>query len=185
MIAVIAIVAGAALGLAIALYRQLAILTARLDTAEHALNSLRQREADDPPALEAPKVLEGLRIALQVTQDHAHPVFANLLKDLLLKQDVAEVTFQTQSVDDWRTTKTADILISGSLTCNGYAEVYYQAEFTCYSASETICTLIERPPGGDRPENLALELTTELGDSLAKAIQRDERRRAIGELRGN
>lgn len=135
---------------------------------------------------EAAKPLEGLRIALAVKQDHPHPVFANLLKEHLLRQDVSDVSFT--SVSDFAAWKEsdlrADILIAGSLTCNGYAEVYYQAEFSCYTANEPICTVIERPPGGDRPENLAMELVTKMGLKLDELLTRNERRRAIGELRG-
>jgi len=75
-----------------------------------------------------------------------------------------------------------DIFISGTLTCNGYAEVYYQAEFTCFASGEAICTIIERPPGGDRPENLAMELVTKLSSKLDEFVRRNERRRAIDEL---
>jgi hypothetical protein len=124
--------------------------------------------------LETPSSLVGLRIALDVTQDHPHPLFANLLKEQLLRQDVADVTFDLNSE--------ADIFITGAITCNGYAEVYYQAEFTCSTLTEPICTLSERPPGGDRPANLAIELVAKLNAQLTTLITRQERRRAIREL---
>ncbi len=128
-------------------------------------------------------------MAIAVTQDHPHRVFENLLKDHLTRLDVAEVSvIWSRSGDNpGRAARQdgrlhADILIVGEMTCNGYAEVYYQAEFSCYTARETVCTLMERPPGGDRPENLAIEIVTKLSTKLEDLIRRNERRRAIGEL---
>ncbi len=78
----------------------------------------------------------------------------------------------------------ADLLVAGILKCNGYAEVYYEAEITCYSRHEAVCTLIERPPGGDRPGNLAIEVVATLNAKLDALFRRSERARAISELRG-
>lgn len=142
----------------------------------------------EPPSL--PEVrqspLEGLRIALAITQDHAHPIFANLLKEHLLTEDVTEIAMLSPSEmaalkQDWN--DGPDILISGDIVCNGYAEIYYQADLVCSTPHQAICTLIERPPHGDRPSNLCLELVKRLSVELEKLMTRNERRLAIRELR--
>lgn len=185
MIFALWLLSGVSLALVLILHRRVSQLNERLDAAERAIGD--QREIpEEPPALEGRRVLEGLRIGLAIAQDHVYPAFANLLKEQLLKQDVADVLFLPSSctTDEWRASGKADLLIAGAITCNGYVEVYYQADLTCYSTTETVCTLIERPPGGDRPENLAMEVVTKLSDTLDKVLKRDERRRAIGELHG-
>lgn len=149
------------------------------------LSQLGERSAAFPPetseasALPEPdRPLQGLRIALAITQDHAHPVFANLLKERLLLEDVAEITMaDSEDVD-------ADIVIKGEIVGNGYTDIYYQAEFTCNGKVQPICTLIERPPHGDRPSNLAIELVTRLKNELSKLASRTERSQAIRELLG-
>ena len=166
------------------------VLQQRLDGVErNGLVSISRQ----PSGLELPepaKALEGLRIAVEISQDHAHPVFADLLKEQLMKEEVAEVRLLMSGegksqLDRLKGGKPDfDILITGGLTCNGYAEVYYQAEFACYTANELICTLIERPPGGDRPSNLAIELITKLSSKLDDLERRSERRQALYELRG-
>jgi len=187
-VALAALVAIVSLGLSLRLYQRVLALERRVASAER-LNTVVAPDDFMATVLEAPKPLAGLRIAIAVTQDHAHPVFATLLRDQLLGADVAEVIVLPESdggglVEQWRAGKRAEhLLIAGSLTCNGYAEVYYQAEFTCYTATEAVCTVIERPPGGDRPENLARELVAKVGATLDGLTRRSERRRAIGELR--
>jgi hypothetical protein len=121
--------------------------------------------------------LQGLRIGLNVSQDHAHAAFVNLLKEMLLAEDVTDIVV-VNSGD----APNVDILIVGQLVCNGYAEVYYEAEFTCFIGNEPFCSLVERPPHGDRPSNLALELVKRLKCELDKVISRGERRRALREL---
>ena len=133
-------------------------------------------EAGSPqpvPLLEEPSPLEGLRIALAVTQDHPHPIFEEMLKEQLLGEDVSEVRSlsspeATTLPAGWPSSAEGpDILIQGALTCNGYAEVYYEADFTCSTSSQAICRLIARLKG-----------------ELTKQTNRDERRLAIRELKG-
>jgi hypothetical protein len=125
-----------------------------------------------------PRPLEGLRIAVNIRQDHPSPVFANLLKEELLLEDVAEVSFL--ATPDWQ--DSADVLIRGNVLCNGYSEIYYQAEIECLGANETICAITEKPAHGDRPMNLAIEVVSRLKFELEKLVSRSERRRAIREL---
>jgi hypothetical protein len=126
------------------------------------------------PQLPLPTPLAGLRIAIDVSQDNPHPIVANLLRDQLLGED-AEIVDREE----------ADIVISGSVVCNGYAEIYYQAELTCRTQLETICAVSQKPPHGDRPANLAIELIAKLKSELESLVSRSERRRALRELRGD
>src|SRR5579862_7607367 len=137
----------------------------------------------EPPS----RPLQGLRVALAITQDHPHPVFATLLKEQLLSEDVTDIAFldtvEANALQaDWK--NGPDILIAGDVVCNGYAEIYYTADFTCSTAVQPICTLIEKPPHGDRPSNLAIDLVARLKTEIEKLVSRDDRRRAIRELTG-
>lgn len=118
--------------------------------------------------------LEGLSISLDVQQDHPHPLFANFVAELLQKEDVARVSLTPD--------EGADIQVVGHLTCNGYSDIYYEAEFECSSRGRAICVVIERPPHGDRPANLALELVSKLKVALRRSSERIDRQRAIQEL---
>ncbi len=123
------------------------------------------------PVLDAPSPLEGLRVSVSIRQDYSLPLVENLLKELLQKEDA-------------NLTGPPELVIEGDVTCNGYAEVYYTAELTCLFRGDPICNLIERPPHGDRPLNLAIELVTRLKTELAKDAERRDRRQAISELQG-
>jgi len=174
MVEVIAcIVAAGGLGLSL-------ILALRLQRVEGRLRELEAYRPPLPVPEAAPtRYLEGLRIAVAVSQDHPHPVFANLLKEQLLREDAAEVVLLAAPSDGF------DVLITGTLTCNGYAEIYYQADLACQWAGAPLCSLVERPPHGDRPVNLAIELTTKVKREIEKLTSRSERRDAIRELRGD
>lgn len=169
------VVALAGLAVSLALAAKVQRLEARLRIAEQS--------PAPAPALPEPmpeRPLERLRIALSIEQDHSHPVFANLLKEQLLTEDVDSIVLlPTGAAPDWNAT---DILISGKLTCNGYAEIFYETDLTCFSPVEPICTVVQRPPHGDRPVNLAVELVAKLKVELEKLDSRIERRRALREL---
>lgn len=119
-------------------------------------------------------VLQGLRVAIDLQQDHAHPVFAELLRDTLLGRDVAEVILGRSD--------TCVCVIDGHVTCHGYTDVYFEADLTCTAPSGVVCTLIEKPPSGDRQENLALEIVSRMVKELEKSERRGERRAALSEL---
>ena len=166
------------------------ILAMRIMKIERQLASLSTqpiRSALEAPS-EAGRPLAGLRIALAVKQDYPHPIFETLVKELLLSEDVAEVQIMTlDEAEALRSTWTPnsagpELLICGEMVGNGYAEVYYRADFTCWAPDQAICTVLERPPNGDRPSNYAKELVTRLKGDLQKFVERDERRRAIREL---
>lgn len=188
IVSVVAVlIAVASLGMSLALLQRVQALSLQLDAARRT----QAGEDRDAPVLKAPAVrpLEGLRVILAVSQDHPHPVFAGLLKERLLREDIASVEefggSPADAVGAWNSRRLdADLLVAGGLTCNGYADVYYQAEFTCYSPADTVCRIAEKPTGGDRPENLALEIVSVLGSRLEELVQRNERRRAIAELHG-
>jgi hypothetical protein len=145
----------------------------QLERRAHPLPSL-------PTASDRVSALAGLRVGLVLTQDHPHAPFVDLLRQQLLLRDVSDVTVFPDAAS--ARASALDIVVEGALTCNGYAEVYYAAEFTCSTCGEAVCTLIERPPGGDRPSNLAMELVAKLDAKLTDMVSRNERRRAIREL---
>jgi hypothetical protein len=149
--------------------------------------------ASDPTRLAFPEPtpshLEGLSVVLSIKQDHTHPVFANMLTETLRKLDAEVSTISPDEFDDflerWGShADCGDLLISGNVTCNGYAEVYYRAEITCATRSETICTMVENPAAGDRQANLAKELVARIETEITKRLSRNERRLALRELRG-
>lgn len=123
------------------------------------------------PTLPSPSPLEGLKVALAIRQDHAHPVFTDLLAEALRQVDAEVVSGE------------GEIAISGSVACNGYSDVYYRAELTCATPSETLCTIIENPAAGDRQANLAGELIAKLEQEITKRLSRNERRLALRELK--
>ncbi|HWA84150.1 MAG TPA: hypothetical protein VG820_11975 [Fimbriimonadaceae bacterium] len=159
-----------------------AALAVRVRRLEEQLRSV-ERSAPTPVALPEPvsvHPLEGLRFALAISQDQAHAVFANLLKEHLLAEDAGEVALLAEGeTPDWGG---CDLFISGKVVCNGYAEIYYEADLTCHGPRGAICAVVERPPHGDRPVNLAVELIAKLKAELEKLERRDERRRALREL---
>lgn len=135
------------------------------------LQALERRLAERPVIRELPRheenPLAGVRVALDIHQDHPNAVFANLLKATLVAEDAL--------VGDGAA---ADVTIKGEIACNGYADVYYRAELTARTEDETLLTLSEKPPHGDRPANLALELVQRLKSEWTQR----ERRKALHEL---
>ena len=141
----------------------------RLRILTDRIRSLERRLEDKAPlsrgeaATQNP--LAGLRVALDIEQDHPHPVFATLLKEALHREGAF--------VDD-----AAQTVVQGILACNGYADVYYRAEFKVLAGPETLFTLTEKPPHGDRQENLAREVVARLKAEWVK----QERQGALREL---
>ena len=172
--------------IALTLCAGLAVRLMRLESQLKSLEGPSRQALVEPPS----RPLQGLRVAVGVTQDYAQPVFANLLRECLFGEDVTEVqllgTAEVASLhQSWREQGSGpDILIAGEVVCNGYSEIYYTAEFTCSTADQVICTLTEKPPHGDRPINLASDLVARLKTELEKLVSRDDRRRAIRELQG-
>jgi hypothetical protein len=161
------IVALCSLGVSAVLAFRFRALSDRLAAAERQLS---ERGAKSPVLAEVDRRCEGLRIALRVEQDHPHPIFVGLLKELFLREDAVLGTNEP------------DLLVTGRIVCNGYADVYYTAELTCLLREEPICVLIEKPPHGDRQENLARELVAKLTKELGKTVRRTERHAALREL---
>ena len=135
----------------------------------------RERSLDsrDAPSLAAPSKLAGLTFRLTISQDHPYPIFARLLKDELEKANAAVVELHADS----------DIQVEGSIHCNGYSDIYFQAELTASNAEGPFSVIIEKPPHGDRPENLAREIVSRIESDWSKQEDRRERGSAIRELR--
>ena len=182
MIEVVALVmAGLSLVVSLMVFAKVASLSNR-PLAIHASAALEPI----PSALEEalPSVLQGSKVGLSITQDHPHPVFVDCLKEALFKRDAADVILLgALDAADWKAGPEApDLLIQGSVVCNGYANVYYEADLTCSDREKAICRLIEKPPHGDRPSNLALELVSKIESEVKKLVRRGERGRAVREL---
>jgi hypothetical protein len=164
MIAIIALIASLiALAFAGAIWVRLNAIEARtpLPSASTAL------AFSEPPD----KPLEGLSVALRIKQDHPHPVFLNLLKEALLLED-ARLDADNPEIE-----------IAGTIVCNGYSDVYFTSELICSTPAGPFCEIIEKPPHGDRPENLAIETVARLKAEWRKMHSRAERGQALKELK--
>ena len=150
------------------------VLASRLRDLSDRVRSIESRPPPPQAALpKPPSPLDGLRVAIALTQDHPHPVFATLLKERLLGEG-AEIVPEAE----------ADVLVRGAVVCNGYADVYFTADLAAQTPGAPLFTLVEKPPHGDRQGNLALELVTRLKAEWEKRSTRDERRAALRELGG-
>ncbi|HTQ11330.1 MAG TPA: hypothetical protein VMI31_14790, partial [Fimbriimonadaceae bacterium] len=169
-------VAIAALAASAAMAARIRQLAARLEAAERALAE-RPNRADalegSRPALPESRPLEGLRVALAISQDHDHAPFVTLLKEQLFGEDVTDVSVlgpgeSAALLAYWPESGGPDLLIDGQILCNSYAEIYYEADLTCRTPSQALCTIVERPPHGDRPVNLAHDLIARIKNELEK-----------------
>ena len=161
------ILATLGLGTSAALAARLRALARRLETVERRAPGPSALRAEGKP-LSEPRPLHGLRVAVAVAQDHPHPIFANLLKEALAEEEALLVE------------READFAIQARLVGNGYADVYYEAEVSALGGKTPLFAFTERPPHGDRPENLAREVVARLREEARKR----ERRAALRELHG-
>jgi hypothetical protein len=144
-------------------------LAARVRVLEERQRQLESRPLQVLPEVAPEKPLAGMCLSIQIDQDHPHAPFVTQLKDLLEREDVTLV-------------EEGDSNIRGSVSCNRYADVYFSAEISCTVEGETVCTIIERPPHGDRQANLAKEVVHRLKREVVKQRTHDERRNALREL---
>ncbi len=163
MILLALLLAALSLGASLALAGRLRVLSERLTVLERRPSV---QEGLNP--LAAPSPLAGVRVALNVRQDYPNPVFVNLLKEALLREEAL--------LEEER----PDVRIAGEIVGNGYADVYYRADLAASVGDDVLFVLTERPPHGDRPANLALETGQRLKVEWAKR----ERQSALRELAG-
>jgi hypothetical protein len=147
------------------------VLSTRIRALEQRQQELESHPQASLPAPVEEKPLAGQTVRLQIEQDHPSAPFAALLRDQLAREDVAI------------TAENSDLEIRGSVRCNGYADIYFGADLTCYQGSHPICTVLERPPHGDRPLNLATDLIARLKREIQKSEEHSERHRALKELK--
>lgn len=161
------------LGFVIVAWALVASAAANRELARRVL-LLEQRPLPPPPEsrpqLAQFRPLEGMRVALVFDQDHPHRPFETLLREALFREDALVV----ESGETLR--------LEGRIVSNGYADVYFDAEIKAFANGVPALTLIERPPHGDRPGNLVLELIDRLNAELTKRQARDERQSALREL---
>jgi hypothetical protein len=157
-----------------------ALITARLIFVERRLSAAELRlralghESDRPRELPEPSSpLMGLRVQLAVVQDHPQAILAELIRQAMLREDVADVGYDLEQYD---------LKIEGRIVCNGYADVYYDANLACSTERAVLFTLVDKPATGDRPSNLAIQLVDRLKRELPARTSREERQQAIREL---
>jgi hypothetical protein len=137
-------------------------------------NALPMVSASDAKPFKPP--LEGLRISLEITQDHPRPVFAQLLKDRLTTEDAIP------SISPTAQDQKPDLIVRGTIKCNGYEEVFYEALLDCFSKEGLLLTLSDKPSQGGRQANLATTLVTRIKQELQQSTQRQERQLALDQL---
>lgn len=127
-----------------------------------------------PTLVELPAAtpLQGCTAWVEITQDLPQRVVQSLVVEAFLKEDVAVASSEAES----------DLVVKGSVSCNGYSEIYYTAELSIYFRGSLLCSIIEKPPHGDRPSNLAFEVVDRIKREVEKGRSRGERLDAIREL---
>lgn len=106
-------------------------------------------------AVGRPFDFKGRKVALVIEQDHPTPIFENILKDQLLREGASVVKSLQVSPG---TRSIYDLVISGRIGCDGFADVYYESDLVCSAGADTVCVLVDRPLHGERPLNLAKQL---------------------------
>ena len=149
------------LAVALALAARVATLSCRV----RALETGSDRRAS-PASLPANGHLHGLRIEFSIHQDHPLNPFEATLAGALAERGAVRVDAD------------GDVRLAGTIKGNGYADVYFDADLAAEAGGRTLLRMRERPPHGDRPENLARELVARLEEELA----RGERQGALREL---
>jgi len=167
----------------------------RSQQLQKALITLQQEVASQraafPEAGIAPySPLSGLRIALAIEQDHTIPTISLLLKDALSSCDAEVILLDPERsevvANNWGQVDShdqPDILIWGSVTCNGYSEFYYRARLNYLTPYGTLNPTSEQPAQGNPQSSLVVTVVSKLKKELGSSQQRHERSRAIQELR--
>jgi hypothetical protein len=97
-------------------------------------------------------VLEGVRVGIQIDQDHERPVFARILRDRLTELNaMPRLISLTEEVE----VATTDVLLRGRIRCNGFEEMFFEAKIECLTPSGTLFKVSEKPSKADRQANLA------------------------------
>jgi hypothetical protein len=178
----IALVTLASFLIAIYIAVQVAIQNRKILRLESQIQQLLSRAASlsagDAWKWERP-VLENRRIAIQISQDHERPTFAQRLKEALIAEDSTISVATTSHPVDYAET---DIYISGEVKCNGYEELFFDATIDCFDRDGLILTVAERPGQGGRQANLSNTLVTRLKSDLRQTASRRERQQALDQL---
>jgi hypothetical protein len=121
-------------------------------------------------------VLEGLKVAIQIQQDHERPVFALLLKERLVAEDAVPI------LGSMGEEVACDVLVKGKVKCNGYEELFYEATLDCLAGNSLLLTVSEKPSQGGRQANLSNTLVSRLKHELQQSAERRERQLALDQL---
>ncbi len=136
--------------------------------AESALKNSKLSRANTPQILP----LSGRRVFLDISLDSPDSLVPSLLRDALRDRDAIPCEASTD----------ADLVISGSVSSHGYAEVFLAAQLSLESRGEKLASLSRRLDQGDRVQNLVKELVELAELSFAQSQARLERTESLREL---
>lgn len=161
-----------------------------LITVQNQLDSQRIHAVGND--LDPYSTLSGLRIALAIEQDHTLPTLTLMLKDALGACDAEVSLLDTRQAlllsEAWGHAEMPDppdLLIWGSVTCNGYSEVYYKAMLNYLTPYGLLNPTSEQPSHGNPQSSLVVTIVSKLKRELVVAQRRQERGRALSELRAD
>ena len=166
------------------------LLAGKVDSLQSQLREIAATSI--PDAREETYALSGLVIAIAITQDHPAAPFARLLRDALHSAD-ADVSIISEEgasqiaalLHSGSTGHAPDVLIRGSITCNGYSDIFYRAGLTFTTRFGELNPLTEQPAQGAPQNSLCLEALSRLTADLPVARLRAERTAALRELRSD
>jgi hypothetical protein len=135
--------------------------------------------------------LEGKRVGLCIEQDHRLPVIARLIGDRIEAEDGEVATLSPKDVEHYETATRWEpgrdaphVVVKGKVRCNGYKDLYYEADLTFLFAYGVVESILESPPNGARQTNLAIAALKVIKQTMDTEERRTERRTALKELGG-
>ena len=176
-----------------ALYGKVSAQSRTIRAMEITLDSIRNAQAELSdlsalPSITSP-VLEGKRIALQISQDHKLPILEGLIKERLESDDAVVLETSEGEVEKLASATKWDpaevnphVVVTGAVRCNGYKDVYYEADLTFLFFNGVVSSILEAPPNGSRQANLAIGVVKNIKSTLEQSATRAERQAAIKEL---
>ncbi len=173
-----------------------AILTLRLNEQEHRIARLESldRHKKAVPNLHgycaAPiSPLNTLHIVLGVEQDHSLSPFAERLAGQFRRHG-AVVTripaseMANDAADFEIVDSEPDIVIAGSIVCNGYTDVCFKADLFATCLFGELPPLVRQYADGAPQQSVAIEAADFVAAEFAKAMEIHGRERAVRELSG-
>lgn len=133
--------------------------------------------------------LEPIRVAIAIEQDHKLPILSNLIKERLEADDGmvtvidADQASTYADLGKWSTESgEPHVVVAGNVKCNGYSDVFYEADLTFLYARGIVDSILENPPNGGRQVNLANKVVSRLKRTYEESSRKAERNQALHEL---